>query len=217
MQILSVTALAIPDVRVVRFARFADHRGYFTEPFRRSDFDTHPDLAFLRGVEWPQGNESYSRAGVVRGMHFQWEPYQGKLLRTLHGRMVDMFLDIRLGSPTYGQAAMYDMPSVPDQAYGEWIWVPPGFAHGNFFPVESRIEYLCTGEYSPGCEGAVSPLAGDIDWSHADPGLKAEFDGIIARGPLMSDKDRLAPTLAEWQADERSRYFPYERLAGRRD
>jgi dTDP-4-dehydrorhamnose 3,5-epimerase len=212
MKILSVTDLAFPDVKVVRFARFADARGYFTEPLRRSDVDTHPDLRFLRGVALPQTNESWSRAGVVRGMHFQWNPFQGKLLRTLHGRMVDLFLDIRIGSPTFGQAAMYDMPSSPDQPYGEWIWVPPGFAHGNFFTVETRIEYLCTGEYSPGCEGAVSPLAPDIDWSRAEPGLRREFEAVLAAGPLMSDKDREAPALAGWARDERARYFTYDAL-----
>jgi dTDP-4-dehydrorhamnose 3,5-epimerase len=212
MKILSVTALALPDVKVIRFARFADHRGYFTEPFRRSDFDTHPDLPFLRGVALPQTNESYSRAGVVRGMHFQWNPYQGKLLRTLHGRMVDLFLDIRLGSPTFGHGSMHDLPSTPEQDYAEWIWVPPGFAHGNFFTIDSRIEYLCTGEYSPGCEGAVSPLAGDIDWAKADAGLKAEFDAVLASSPLMTDKDRLAPTLTAWKQDERAGNFVFGRL-----
>jgi dTDP-4-dehydrorhamnose 3,5-epimerase len=209
MKILSVTALAIPDVKVVRFARFGDHRGYFTEPFRRSDIDAHPELGFLRGVVLPQMNESWSKAGVVRGLHFQWNPFMGKLLRTLHGRMVDIFMDIRHGSPTFGQAAMYDMPSPSDQPYAEWIWVPPGFAHGNFFTVESRIEYLCSGEYSPGCEGAVSPVAADIDWSACDAALKREFDGLLAGGALMSDKDRDAPTLSAWKIDERSRHFIY--------
>lgn len=209
MKILSVTPLALPDVKVIRFARFGDARGYFAEPFRRSDFDAHPDTAFLRGVPLPQMNESWSRAGVVRGLHFQWNPFMGKLIRTINGRMVDIFMDIRLESPTFGTAAMHDMPSSSGDDFAEWIWVPPGFAHGNFFPVESRIEYLCSGEYSPGCEGAVTPLASDIDWSPCDPALKSEFDGLLAAGPLMSDKDRVAPDLATWKADERSRHFVY--------
>jgi dTDP-4-dehydrorhamnose 3,5-epimerase len=209
MKILSVTGLSIPDVKVIRFARFGDHRGYFAEPFRRTDIDGHPELAFLHHVALPQMNESWSRAGVVRGLHFQWNPLMGKLLRTLDGRMVDIFLDIRDGSPTFGQASMYEMPSAPEQDYAEWIWVPPGFAHGNFFTRESRIEYLCSGEYSPGCEAAVSPIADDIDWSACDPGLKREFDAVLAAGALMSDKDRNAPTLAAWKADGRSRNFVY--------
>jgi dTDP-4-dehydrorhamnose 3,5-epimerase-like enzyme len=87
--------------------------------------------------------------------------------------------------------------------------VPPGFAHGNFFEADSRIEYYCTGEYSPGCEAGVSPLAGDIDWSLADPALKARFDAIIGGPVLMSEKDRHAPDMALWLADPRSDHFRY--------
>lgn len=209
MKILSVTALALPDVKVIRFARFVDHRGYFTEPFRRGDFDRHPDTAFLRKVDFPQMNESRSKAGVVRGLHFQWEPAMGKLLRTETGRMVDIFMDIRHGSPSFGQAAMYDLPGSDEADYSEWIWVPPGFAHGNFFTVDSRIEYLCSSEYSPSTEAGISPLAPDIDWSLCDAGLKQELDQIVAAGPLMSDKDRDALTLSEWKIDPRSRAFVY--------
>jgi dTDP-4-dehydrorhamnose 3,5-epimerase len=209
MKILSVSSLALPDVKVIRFARFGDHRGYFAEPFRRSDFDTHPDTAFLRGVGLPQMNESWSRAGVVRGLHFQWNPFMGKLVRTVHGRMVDIFMDIRVGSPSFGQAVMHDMPSASADGHAEWIWVPPGFAHGNFFTVESRIEYLCSGEYSPGCEAAVSPLAADIDWSSCDPALKSELDALLSADAIMSDKDRAAPDLTAWKLDERSRNFIY--------
>jgi dTDP-4-dehydrorhamnose 3,5-epimerase len=209
MRILCVTPLALPEVKVLRFGRFRDHRGYFTEPFRRSDFDRHPDLGFLSNVDFPQMNESFSQARVLRGLHFQWDPAQGKLLRTQSGRMVDIFLDIRHGSPSFGQAAMYDMPASNEADFSEWIWVPPGFAHGNFFTEASRIEYLCSGEYNAAAEGSISPLAPDIDWSLCDAGLKGEFDRLIAGGPLMSDKDRDAPPLSAWQTDHRSRQFVY--------
>jgi dTDP-4-dehydrorhamnose 3,5-epimerase len=207
MKILSVAPLALPDVKVVRFARFGDDRGYFTEPFRRSDIDQHPDLGFLRGIALPQMNESWSRAGVVRGLHFQWNPFMGKLVRTISGRMVDLFLDIRLGSPTFGQLAAHDMPSSDDAPHGEWIWIPPGFAHGNFFTVPSRIEYLCSGEYSPGCEAGLSPLSPDIDWSLCDPALKQQFDALVGSRALISEKDRNGLTLTAWQADDRSKHF----------
>ncbi|MCA1584376.1 MAG: dTDP-4-dehydrorhamnose 3,5-epimerase family protein, partial [Acidobacteria bacterium] len=85
MKILSVTPLALPEVRVVRFARFADVRGYFTESYNKHDFEAHPDLRFLSRERFVQTNESYSRAGTLRGLHFQWDPPQGKLVRTLHG------------------------------------------------------------------------------------------------------------------------------------
>jgi dTDP-4-dehydrorhamnose 3,5-epimerase len=212
MKILSVDTLALPEVKVIRFARFGDTRGYFTETFRRSDIDGHPALASLRGVALPQCNESFSRAGVLRGLHFQWAPAMGKLVRTVCGRMVDIFLDIRTGSPTFGKIAMHDMTAPVNHAYAEWIWVPPGFAHGNFFSADTHIEYLCSAEYSAGTEAGVSPLAADFDWSICDAGLKAEFDTLIARGATISDKDRQAPSLTVWAADERSRNFVYENV-----
>lgn len=209
MKILSVETLSLPDIRTIRFARFGDHRGYFTEPFRRSDLDAHPDTTFLRQVPLPQVNESWSKAGTVRGLHFQWNPGMGKLVRTTHGHMVDIFLDIRLGSPTFGKIAMHDMPAPAEADWGEWIWVPPGFAHGNFFSEATRIEYFCTAEYSPGCEAGLSPLAQDLDWSVCDPALKRRFEEVLSREPIMTDKDRTAFSLAGWQQDERSRHFIY--------
>lgn len=209
MKILSVAGLAIPDVKVVRYQRFADHRGYFTETYRKSDFAARDDIGSLRDADFGQCNESRSRPGTIRGLHFQWNPYMGKLVRTTAGRMVDLVLDIRKGSPTFGKAAAYDLPYDPDASHGEWIWVPPGFAHGNYYTAESRIEYFCTGEWSPRCEAVISPLAPDIDWSLCDPALKGEFDSLVAAGALITDKDRDGFTLQAWQADPRSEYFTH--------
>jgi dTDP-4-dehydrorhamnose 3,5-epimerase len=203
MKILSVKALAIPDINVIRFARFSDARGFFSEHFRRSDFGK----LFQKGIEFLQCNESYSRAGVIRGLHFQWNPTMGKLVRTLSGRMVDMVLDIRKGSPSFGKIIAYDMPSNAD--FGEWIWVPPGFAHGNYFDRESRIEYFCSGEYNPACEAGISPAAEDIDWSLCDPLLKNGFDAIVANNPLISEKDRNGHTLSSWIDNRNSDQFIY--------
>ena len=77
MKIIAVKSLAIPDIRVVRFARFRDERGYFTESYRTSDFRGHPQTGFLRNATFLQGNESYSDRGVIRGLHFQWNPLMG--------------------------------------------------------------------------------------------------------------------------------------------
>jgi dTDP-4-dehydrorhamnose 3,5-epimerase len=208
MKILSVTSLALSGVKVIRFSRFADDRGYFTEPFRRSDFDANPDLDGFRGTAFVQVNESYSRAGVVRGLHFQWNPFMGKLVRTLQGHMVDIVLDIRKGSPQLGKAILYDMPSSPSDDWAEWIWVPPGFAHGNFFPAASSIEYFCTGQYSQGCEAGISPFSDDFDWSLCDPTLKKRFDGLQGAA-VISDKDRRAPTLTGWLDNPLSEQFRY--------
>jgi dTDP-4-dehydrorhamnose 3,5-epimerase len=209
MKILEVRALSIPAVKIIRFARFKDHRGYFTEPYRLTDFEAHPDLGPLKRVRFVQANESYSKRGTLRGLHFQWNPYMGKLVRALAGHMVDIVLDVRKGSPTFGQALCHDMPATADQDWGEWIWVPPGFAHGNFFLQDTAIEYLCSGEYSPTCEAGISPLAADIDWSRCDRGLKQAFDEVTGPPLLISDKDRNALTVAAWAADRRSDNFVY--------
>lgn len=209
MKILSIQHMAIDDIKVIRFARFCDQRGYFTESFRKSDFFGNSEMAFMKGLEFVQVNESFSRPMTIRGLHFQWNPFMGKLVRTVRGRMVDLFLDIRKGSPTFGKASMCDMPARLDKDYNEWIWVPPGFAHGNFFTEDSQIEYFCTGEYSQGCEGCVSPLAPDIDWSLADKALKKEFDSIASRTTLMTDKDRNGFSLDAWVKDGKSDNFIY--------
>ncbi len=210
MKILDVRSLAIPEVKVIRFARFTDHRGYFAEPFRRSDIDQHPDLRELSRLPIVQANESFSKPHVLRGLHYQWNPFMGKLVRTLSGHMVDLVVDIRVGSPTLGKGLMHDMPASNDANASEWIWVPPGFAHGNFFRTETLIEYFCTGEYSPGCEAGITPVASDIDWGLSPAEPRAWFAALTSDSRLaLSDKDRGAVTLSGWLADPRSAEFVY--------
>ena len=211
MKILDVFELAIPEVKVIRFARFPDNRGYFSEHYRFGDFESDA-VPFMRGVRFLQANESFSRAGTVRGLHFQWNPYMGKLVRTIRGHMIDVALDVRKGSPSYGKIVAHDMPVQGDEDHAEWIWLPPGFAHGNTFPQDTVIEYFCSGEYSPGNEGAVSPVADDLDWSLCNPSLADQFRTIARATSLMTDKDRHAPTLAGWTGDERSGNFLYDDL-----
>ncbi len=206
MKVLDVESLVIPEVKVIQFARFRDDRGYFTELYREEQFE---ELDFMQGIEFVQHNESHSKKNVIRGLHFQWNPYMGKLVRTISGRMIDLVLDIRIGSQTYGKIIAHEMPAESDDATGEWIWVPPGFAHGNVFPETSTIEYLCTGSWNPDCEAGISPLSQDIDWSLCKPRLKALFDKIMADNPSMTDKDREGFSLKDWERDNRSRNFVY--------
>lgn len=213
MKILSITDLAIPEVKVVRFARFRDNRGYFSEHYRFSDFETGDAASFMNGVRFLQMNESFSRPHTVRGLHYQWNPFMGKLVRTVRGHMIDLVLDIRKGSPTYGKVIAYDMPVTSDEDYSEWIWVPPGFAHGNTFTEDTVIEYLCSGEYSPGNEAGISPVADDLDWSLCDPELASLFRQIAHSTNLMTDKDRNGFSLASWTADPRSENFLYDELS----
>ena len=209
MKIEAVESLAIPELKVIRFGRFRDDRGYFTESYRLGDLIQHPETAFLREVRFPQINESFSQAGVVRGLHFQWNPHMGKLVRAVRGRIVDLALDIRLGSPTLGKIVARDISEDPGADHAEWIWVPPGFAHGFFCTTDGILEYLCSGEYSPGNEAGISPMAPDLDWTLCDRPLKRAFDEIVAGEPILSEKDRDALSLNGWLADERSTHFRY--------
>jgi dTDP-4-dehydrorhamnose 3,5-epimerase len=204
MKIVRVDRLTFPEVAVIRFARFHDHRGYFTEHYRESDF---AGVDFLRGVHFRQMNESFSRAGTIRGLHFQWDPYQGKLVRAVTGRLIDFAMDIRKGSPTFGRIIAHDLPARPDDDHSRWIWVPPGFAHGMLLVEDTLVEYLCSGEYNPEGEAGISPFARDIDWSLCDPELKAVFDRVAAMTELVSIKDREAPGVSEWAEDPRSNHF----------
>ena len=212
MKLLKVEALQIEAIKVIRFVRFRDNRGYFTEHYRKSDFLKHPDMDFIKDVKFVQANESYSKRGTIRGLHFQWNPYVGKLVRTLVGRMIDMVLDIRKSSPTFGKITLYDMPVDNTADYADWIWVPPGFAHGNFFTEDSMIEYFCSGEYNPGCEAGISPLAGDIDWTLCDPNLKKLFEKVAGACPLISNRDKGGLTVNAWKNDQRSGNFIYGKL-----
>jgi len=205
MKILEIKTLAFPEIKVIKFARFLDNRGYFTELYKRSDFQK---IDFLKEVIFKQNNGSYSRKGVVRGLHFQWSPSMNKLIRTINGHMIDLFLDIRAGSPTFGKIGAYEIISKAEFDYEQWIWIPVGFAHGNIFLEETIIEYYCTAEYSPSTEASISPLSKDINWSLVDKNLKNIIDQIC-QNPNISEKDKNGFTLDEWLKDERSGFFTY--------
>lgn len=210
MKILKVTSLALPEVKVVQYKRFTDDRGFFTEAFNKTEFDTNSELSFLKNTPFVQVNESYSKKNTVRGLHFQWSPYQGKLIRTVFGHMTDLIMDIRKGSPTFGKIIAYDLPADQEREYGELIWIPVGFAHGGYYPEESQIEYLCTSNWSPQTEAGISPIASDIDWSLCDASLKTKFDEIVKGAVLFSDKDKNGFTLEQWSQNPNAAQFVYE-------
>ena len=129
MKIVTITDAQIPGVKLINFERFTDKRGFFTETFRVSDFINNELKCFPNGIM--QANESYSRRNVLRGLHFQWNPNMGKLVRTISGHMVDLVLDLRQGSPTQGKIMAFNMPANSTDGTTSWIWVPEGCAHGN--------------------------------------------------------------------------------------
>jgi dTDP-4-dehydrorhamnose 3,5-epimerase len=207
MKITDIKKLEIPDVAVISYKRFTDHRGYFTEHYRKSDLIDNSEIESLSGKNFVQANESFSFKGAFRGLHFQWNPYMGKLVRPIRGHLIDFALDIRKSSDSFSKIVAHDMPVLPDSDQAEWIWVPPGFAHGILLVEDSLIEYLCTGEYSPTCEAGITPFADDIDWSICRKELKQVFDTIVPASEFISEKDRNAYTLTEWSKDLRSDNF----------
>ena len=161
--------------------RFADERGYFAETYSARVLAQHGvTTAFV------QDNQSVSRRGVLRGLHFQRPPHaQAKLVRVVAGRALDVVVDIRRSSPTYGQ--QYSL--VLDAAIGNALFIPEGFAHGFLALEEDTVFfYKCSDYYHPETEGALrwdDPTLG-IDWGHE-----------VA--PLVSDKDAVAPLFAGFE------------------
>ena len=207
MNIIDVRTLNLPEVKVVRYGRFADERGYFTETYRKSDFQANPQLGFLKNLEIVQTNVSYSKKGVVRGLHIQWNPHMGKLVRVVLGHMLDLFMDIRKNSPNFGKIAILEMKADFKRQNNEWIWIPVGFAHGTCFLEDTAIEYYCTAEYNPKSEASISPLAGDIDWSVCDPNLKKIFEEVVGTEANISEKDKKGHTLSSWSSSPDSDNF----------
>lgn len=210
MKITEIKDLAIAGCKVIKYQRFADERGFFAETYRKNDFDTHPLTESLRDMPFTQMNESYSKAGTIRGMHFQWNPFMAKLIRCVSGRMIDLLLDIRKDSPTYGKIIGFDSINTPDQLIGEWVYAPVGIAHGVFLPENTLIEYYCTGFWNPQCETGISPLSSDIDWGICDIEIMELIHRTINSGKLIiKDKDKEGHSLESWSKLSESDLFKY--------
>lgn len=175
------TNLAIQDVILVEPPRFGDHRGFFEQTFVAKTYAE-------AGIEGPfvQDNHSLSReVGVLRGLHFQIDPSpQGKLVRCTAGRILDVAVDIRKGSATYGQHVKAELSA----ENGRQLWVPVGFAHA-FVTLEpdTEVQYKVTGYYDPKADRGLA-------WD--DPALGIDW-GLGDRQPILSEKDTQHPTLAE--------------------
>lgn len=172
--------LAIEDVAKIVPVRFGDNRGYFSEIFKDGWFrDNVADVAFV------QDNQSHSAsAGTVRGLHFQLEPFaQGKLVRCIQGAIFDVAVDIRQGSPTYGQWVSAELSA--DNA--AQLWIPAGFAHGfATLAPDTIIHYKVTAPYSAGDDRGLL-------WNDPDIGIAWP----VTDDAILSEKDRLQPRLFE--------------------
>ena len=203
MKIKRIQELKISGVKLITYQHFPDTRGYFTESYNFTEFENF-DLFDTSKIV--QINESFSLQNVIRGLHFQWNPFMGKLVRTVSGHMVDLVLDLRPASITFKKILAVDMPSGVEKNENTWIWVPPGFAHGNFFTEPTRIEYLCTGEYNKDCETGVNPFSEDIDWSLCDATTKKMFDNMRSDF-IISDKDVALGNIDSWRQSENGSIF----------
>jgi len=169
--------LEIPDVILVESRVFTDDRGYFMEIYRREEFEKN-GIAY----EFVQDNMSFSRRGVLRGLHFQKPPRaQGKLIRVAWGRIRDVAVDLRRKSPTFRKWVMVELRAGDGRA----LWIPPGFAHGFYAEEDSIVLYKVTDYFVP-------ELDAGIRWD--DPDIAIEWR---VEKPVLSHKDMNLPFLRE--------------------
>lgn len=179
---MNIISTHIPGVVIIEPRLFKDDRGYFFESFSERDFNTQ-----VREVKFVQDNESMSSYGVMRGLHFQRPPYtQSKLVRCVKGAVLDVAVDIRKGSPTYGQYVAVELTEENHRQF----FVPRGFAHGFAVLSETAIfQYKCDNFYHPEADGGISILDDSlgIDWRiPTDHAILSEKD---TKHPLLKDFD----------------------------
>lgn len=183
---MKVLKTAIEGLLIIEPTVFGDSRGYFFESFSQREFEEK-----VRKIDFVQDNESMSSYGVMRGLHFQRPPFtQSKLVRCVRGKVLDVAVDIRKGSPTYGQHVAVELTEDNHRQF----FVPRGFAHG--FAVLSQtavFQYKCDNFYAPQADGGIN-IQDDtlgIDWQ------------IPMDRAILSDKDLKHPNLADF-------YSPFE-------
>lgn len=180
MIIPDLLPLPIQDVKIIQSKRFDDARGFFMETYNKNNFE-------CLGIydEFVQDNYSYSKSkGTVRGLHFQAPPAaQAKLVRVMRGAILDVAVDVRKSSPTYGQHVKAELSA----ENGLQIFIPAGFAHG-FCTLsdDTEVAYKCSSFYAPAQDGGIF-------W--ADPSLGIRWP-VDEKSAVVSDKDRVLPLLA---------------------
>jgi dTDP-4-dehydrorhamnose 3,5-epimerase len=176
---VNVIPTSIPDVLIIEPKVFGDERGFFFESFNRRQFAE----LIGRNVDFVQDNHSRSAKNVLRGLHYQIQQPQGKLVRVVQGAVFDVAVDIRRSSPTFGQYAAVEL-SAENQ---RMLWIPEGFAHG-FVVVSDTAEFLykTTDYWAPEFERSIA-------WN--DPAIGIQW--LIQGEPSLSAKDQQAKALAE--------------------
>ncbi|WP_336269511.1 dTDP-4-dehydrorhamnose 3,5-epimerase [Vreelandella arctica] len=171
--------LDIPDVWLLTPKVLGDSRGFFMETFRQSEFE-----ARCGQYTFVQDNHSKSKQGILRGLHYQLEKPQGKLVRVTQGEVFDVAVDLRQNSPTFGQWAGVYLSAENSQI----LWLPPGFAHGFYVTSEAaEFQYKCTDYYNPGDEYSLR-------WD--DPKIGIDWPLVDGKPPTLSAKDDQGQALA---------------------
>ncbi len=177
---MEVIKTDIEGVVIIEPRIFADARGYFFESFSQREFEEK-----VRKTQFVQDNESKSSYGVLRGLHFQKPPYaQSKLVRVIKGAVLDVAVDIRRGSPTFGKYVAVELTAENHRQ----LFIPRGFAHGfSVLSDEVVFQYKCDNFYAPQCEGAIA-------WDDVDLAIDWR---LPADAVLLSEKDSKHPKLSE--------------------
>ena len=176
---MEIVKTKIPDLYIIKPTVFEDNRGYFFESYNKESF-------LRNGIDqnFVQDNESKSAKGVLRGLHFQKPPFaQGKLVRVMRGAVLDVAVDLRKNSPTYGEWVSVELTNENKWMY----WIPPGFAHGFVTLEDSTVFfYKCTNVYNKESEGSIL-------WN--DPDLNIDWK---VKNPILSDKDIVSPLFKDF-------------------
>ncbi|MFA7081377.1 MAG: dTDP-4-dehydrorhamnose 3,5-epimerase [Bacteroidales bacterium] len=178
---MKIIKTPIPDLLVIEPNVFNDQRGYFFESYNQERyFNNNMNMLFV------QDNESKSGKNVLRGLHFQKPPFaQGKLVRVIQGKVLDVAVDIRNGSPTYGQYHAVELDAISKRMF----YIPEGFAHG-FLTLEDDtiFSYKCTNYYNKESEGSLL-------WSDETIGVKWDIEN-----PILSEKDKIGPLFKDFKS-----------------
>ena len=168
-----------PDVKIIEPTVFGDERGFFMETWNQKRFE---ELVTGKPTQFVQDNHSKSKKGILRGLHYQTENTQGKLVRVVSGEVFDVAVDIRKGSPTFGQWVGEYLSAENKRQ----LWVPEGFAHGFYVTSEeAEFVYKCTNYYDPQSELTIL-------WNDEE----ISINWPIVNGPILSEKDRVGMLLA---------------------
>lgn len=177
---MNIVDTAIPDVKILEPKVFGDERGFFLETFREDWFREH-----VADVSFVQDNHSKSGQGILRGLHYQTQQTQGKLVRVVAGEVYDVAVDMRKNSPTFGKHVGVLLSGDNKRQ----LWVPEGFAHGFYVTTESaEFVYKCTNYYAPEFEQSLL-------WD--EPNLGIQWPLVGGSQPLLSPKDEAGLMLAD--------------------